>query len=136
MRCELSVVRSDDEAENSAVLILREARCLFAQVPAWTKFYHQLLSTEGLIGLLSAEERAAFEKSLAYAEIQGMLAELRQRRLQRRDFEPQHVITVRLPKSLHEALRDEAHRLRTSLNQLAISKLLQAIDPINVPSDF
>jgi predicted HicB family RNase H-like nuclease len=45
------------------------------------------------------------------------------------------VITVRLPQSLHEALKDEAHAHRTSMNQLCISKLLQFIDGDFVPND-
>jgi len=43
------------------------------------------------------------------------------------------VITVRLPVSLHEALREEAHEHRTSVNKLCISKLLQFIDHDFVP---
>jgi hypothetical protein len=42
---------------------------------------------------------------------------------------------VRLPKSLHEALKEEAHVYRTSMNKLCISKLLQFIDNEFVPGD-
>ena len=41
----------------------------------------------------------------------------------------------RLPKSLHESLRHEAHERKTSMNQLCISKLLQIIDEKLVPND-
>jgi predicted HicB family RNase H-like nuclease len=44
-------------------------------------------------------------------------------------------ITVRLPKSLHESLRAEAHDRKTSMNQLCISKLLQVIDAEMVVSE-
>ena len=37
------------------------------------------------------------------------------------------VITVRLPESLHEALKAEAVDHKTSMNKLCISKLLQAL---------
>ena len=37
------------------------------------------------------------------------------------------VITVRLPAELHESLCNEAHDNRTSLNQLCIAKLRQAV---------
>ena len=47
--------------------------------------------------------------------------------------EPTQVITVRLPKSLHEALRVEADEHHTSMNKLCISKLLQFIDHERVP---
>jgi predicted HicB family RNase H-like nuclease len=45
------------------------------------------------------------------------------------------VITVRLPKSLHESLRAEAHDRRTSMNKLCISKLLQVVDGDLVPAE-
>lgn len=41
--------------------------------------------------------------------------------------EPIRVITVRLPKSLKEALTKEAHRREISLNKLAVEQLRQAI---------
>ena len=44
------------------------------------------------------------------------------------DKEPTRVITVRLPKSLHEFLQVEAHEKCTSMNQLCISKLVQWLD--------
>ena len=44
------------------------------------------------------------------------------------DMDATRVITVRLPKSLHLALKAEAHDRHTSMNQLCIAKLLQAID--------
>ncbi|MGE3244133.1 MAG: hypothetical protein AB7I57_23920, partial [Pirellulales bacterium] len=45
------------------------------------------------------------------------------------------VITVRLPKSMHEYLRTEAHDLRTSMNKLCISKLLQVIEQDLIPAE-
>ena len=44
-------------------------------------------------------------------------------------------ITVRLPRSMHEMLRVEAHEHRTSMNKLCISKLLQLIDGTGVPTE-
>ena len=45
------------------------------------------------------------------------------------------MITVRLPKSMHEYLRTEAHDLRTSMNKLCISKLLQVIEQDLIPAE-
>ncbi len=45
--------------------------------------------------------------------------------------EPTRVITVRLPRSLHLALKDEAQARGTSMNQLCIVKLVQALDEMN-----
>ena len=41
--------------------------------------------------------------------------------------EPIRVITVRVPASVHEYLRAEAHEKRTSMNKLCITKLLQPV---------
>jgi hypothetical protein len=130
------VVVSPDDHDDPAVLILREARCLFAQRPAWTEFYRLLLAPGGLVdSLFGPEERADFEQSSAFEEVLCMLADLRKARGPHRGFEPTRVITVRVPKSMHAALRDEAHRLRVSINSLCLSKLLQAIDASLVPSE-
>ena len=75
------------------------------------------------------EALASFEKTTEYSEIQLMLARLRQSSNARSENqEPTKVITVRLPKSLHEALQAEAYTHQTSMNKLCITKLLQVID--------
>jgi predicted HicB family RNase H-like nuclease len=109
----------------------RIANEMFHQQPDWITFFREVLGVDGLLRKLfnSPEDLAAFEKSPEYAEIQLMLARLRERTGAAADGkEPTRVITVRLPKSLHEALKTEAHDRKTSMNQLCISKLLQVID--------
>jgi predicted HicB family RNase H-like nuclease len=104
---------------------------MYQQQPDWITFFREVLGVDGIIRKLfsSAEDLAAFEKTEEYAEIQQMLARLRERSGANADGkEPTRVITVRLPKSLHESLRAEAHDRKTSMNQLCISKLLQVID--------
>jgi len=82
------------------------------------------------------DDLAAFEKTDEYAEIQLMLAKLRERNGAAADGkEPTRVITVRLPKSLHESLRAEAHDRKTSMNQLCISKLLHVLNGEFVPAE-
>jgi predicted HicB family RNase H-like nuclease len=104
---------------------------MYQQQPDWITFFREVLGVDGLVRKLfaSPEELAEFEKTEEYAEIQAMLARLRERSGASADGkEPTRVITVRLPKSLHESLRAEAHDRKTSMNQLCISKLLQVID--------
>ena len=111
----------------------------FRHEPDWVTFYREVLGVEGIIDQLfpSYEQRSKFEKTAEFAEIQQMLAKLREKnRGQKQPDEATRVITVRLPKSLHEALRHEAHNHRTSMNKLCISKLLQVIADELVPSDF
>ena len=50
------------------------------------------------------------------------------------DTDPTTTITIRLPASLKEALTAEAETKKTSLNKLAVSKLVQPIETENVLS--
>jgi len=114
----------------------RIASSMFHQQPDWITFFREVLGVDGLLRKLfpTPEELAAFEKTEEYTEIQQMLARLRERTAAAADGkEPTRVITVRLPKSLHESLRAEAHDRKTSMNQLCISKLLQVIEAEMVP---
>ncbi len=111
----------------------------FRNDPDWVTFYREVLGVEGIIDQLfpGHEARSRFSTTAEFAEIQQMLAKLREKnRGQKVPEEATRVITVRLPKSLHEALRHEAHNHRTSMNKLCISKLLQVISGELVPSDF
>ena len=117
----------------------RMASDRFRNDPDWVTFYREVLGVDGIIDQLfpGYEQRSKFTSTSEYAEIQQMLAKLREKnRGQKIPDEATRVITVRLPKSLHEALRHEAHNHRTSMNKLCISKLLQVIADELVPSDF
>jgi predicted HicB family RNase H-like nuclease len=111
---------------------------LFCQQPDWITFYREILGLRGVVRHMfpTREALAAFEQTEAYQNILDMLAALRRQGPSALDdAEPTRVITVRLPKSLHEALRVEAHEHRTSMNKLCISKLLQLIDGQQVPAE-
>ncbi|HEY1600185.1 MAG TPA: toxin-antitoxin system HicB family antitoxin [Pirellulales bacterium] len=118
--------------------VLRVADEMFQQSPDWVTFFREILGLEGVCrrAFPAPELMSRFEQAPEYAEIQQRLAKLRARG----DFfansrEPTRVITVRLPKSLHESLRAEAHERHTSMNKLCISKLLQMVDGELVPAD-
>jgi len=116
--------------------LYRTAYHLFCQKPDWATFFREILGLHGLIRRCyrSADALAEFERTETYQQIQQLLKSLRERRLPGPEtVEPTRVITVRVPKSLHEALRAEAHEHRTSMNKLCISKLLQFIDGELVP---
>jgi predicted HicB family RNase H-like nuclease len=113
--------------------VLRVADELCRQDPDWITFFREVLGLEGIVRRVYTEPEALaqFEQSEEYQQIQQMLAKLREKSpdVQVGDNkEPTRVITVRLPQSLHEALKAEAHERRTSMNKLCISKLLQVID--------
>lgn len=118
--------------------VLRVANDLYRQTPDWVTFFREVLGLNGIVRQVypRAEEMAEFERTEEYCEIQQMLAKLRNRGgAKPTDVEPTTVITVRLPKSLHDSLRAEAHERRTSMNKLCISKLLQVVDGQLIPAD-
>lgn len=116
----------------------RVASELYRQKPDWVTFFREVLGIDGVARRLypSPDQMAELERSEEYLEIQQMLAKLRtQSTPPPNEAEPTRVITVRLPKSLHESLRTEAHERRTSMNKLCISKLLQMVDDQLVPAE-
>ena len=120
--------------------VYQAAHRLFSSSPApdWVTFFRKILGLNGLIRRTypAPKQLAEFEQSQTYTEILGMLTRLRERALAKEDpREPIRMITVRLPKSLHEALRAEAHDHHTSMNKLCISKLLQFIDNELIPRE-
>lgn len=118
--------------------ISRVAGELYRQAPDWVIFFREVLGVDGIVRRMfpEAEKLSAFEKSEEYAQIQQMVAKLREKTVGKADeIEPTKVITVRLPQSLHKSLRFEADARHTSMNKLCISKLLQVIDDQMVPSE-
>ena len=118
----------------------RIASDLFRGAPDWVTFYREVLGLNGIVRQIcpTPDSYAEFKKTRQYDEIQRMLAKLREQNNApgaEAGTEPTRVITVRLPKSLHEALRHEAHEKHTSMNKLCISKLLQYIQDELVPTE-
>lgn len=112
------------------------ANDLFGHAPTWVCFYRALLGGSGMIHMLfdSKETYGNFLRTEQYHQVQMMLTALRSRDLPENDpNDPQRMITVRLPKSLHEAMCDEAERLNISVNRLCISRMLQLLDPKMIP---
>ena len=117
---------------------LQTAEAHYRQNPDWVTFFREVLGVDGVVrkSFPTFDELTAFEQSEQYEKIQKLLVKLREKRpAADAESEPTRVITVRLPKSMHEALRHEAHDMRTSMNKLCISKLLQVIDGDLVPSE-
>ena len=109
--------------------IYRAAYEKFRQAANWVEFYREIFGVRGLLrqALPLPQQYHQFQQTPEYVEIQRMLAKLRQRSVPIPDEETK-VITVRIPRSLYEALRKEAHEHQTSLNKYCISKLVQLLD--------
>lgn len=119
--------RLDEEAQK----IYQQALELYWRDPDWVTFFREILGSRGVVRkqFRDKDELSLFERTPEYTEIKLMLARLRHKGSRRRGRpEPTRVITVRMPKSLHEALQSEAFLHQTSMNKLCITKLLQFID--------
>ena len=119
-------------------------------------FYREIFGLHRAIrrSYRTLNQRMAFEETETYRVVQEMLKDLRERRppkpegenaakkeddaaekTEKEAPEPLRVITVRIPRSLHDALRVEAQEYHTTMNKLCISKLLQFIDASIVPEE-
>ena len=113
--------------------VLRQAMDMFNSAKDWAGFFREVLGRDGIArkAFPDSASYAQFEKSEEHQQIQNMVNHLREKNpnfSSDDDKEPTRVITVRLPKSLHEALKAEAHDRHTSMNQLCIAKLLKMIE--------
>lgn len=118
-------------ASHGGAAVLAVAERLYAMKPEWVVFFREVLGVDGIVRRAFPRPKALtrFECSPEYARIREMLDDLRtQQRDQAASRESQRVITVRMPKSLHESLKAEAGKMRISINTLCISKLLKMLD--------
>ncbi len=116
---------------HAATAVLQVAERLYAMEPEWVVFFREVLGVDGIIRrtFSDAESLMRFECSPQYARIREMLDGLRARQNDRQaSRESQRVVTVRMPKSLHETLKSEAGQMRVSINTLCISKLMKLLD--------
>ena len=110
---------------------------LFGVAPTWTAFYREVLGAEGLMrtAVCDDDEYSEFECCDDHNKLLEMLTALRSRDLPENDpHEAQRMITVRIPKSLHDSICNEANRLAVSVNKLCISRLLQKVDRNMIPT--
>ena len=116
---------------HAATAVLQVAERLYAMEPEWVVFFREVLGVDGIVRRTFSDPEALtrFECTPQYARIREMLDGLRCRqRESAARGEAQRVVTVRMPRSLHESLKDEAGRMRVSVNTLCISKLMKLLD--------
>lgn len=118
-------------AAHGATAVLEVAERLYAMKPEWVVFFREVLGVDGLVrrAFRTPDALVRFECSPEYGRIREMLDNLR---TQQRDLpserETQRVVTVRMPKSLHESLKAEAEEMKVSVNTLCITKLIKILD--------
>lgn len=124
--------------EHRGAEVLRLAIEAFPQTDNWVIFYREILGVDGVVRRLFAnlEELRQWETCKEFAEVHTMLAALRSHDTGKGDtIESQRMITVRLPMSLHEALKLESKEQNLSINKLCITKLVHKMDPRFVPQE-
>jgi predicted HicB family RNase H-like nuclease len=122
---------ASQDGHHAATAVLQVAERLYSMDPEWVVFFREVLGVEGIVRRTfgDADALMRFECSPHYARIREMLDSLRSRqRDDQPDREAQRVVTVRMPRSLHESLKSEAGDLRVSINTLCISKLMKVLD--------
>jgi predicted HicB family RNase H-like nuclease len=123
-------VRPPQADSHAATAVLQVAERLYGMDPEWVVFFREVLGVDGIVRRTFSEPDALmrFECSPQYARIREMLDGLRARQQDRQaPREAQRVVTVRMPRSLHETLKSEAEQLRVSVNTLCISKLMKLL---------
>jgi len=106
--------------------VLAYAKELANQKPDWVTFFREILGPIGLAStIIPTSDINAFRQSPEHDAILCMVAELRNPQPEPKSEE--RVVTVRLPKEMHESLKEEAHASRISLNSLCVTKLLEPL---------
>jgi predicted HicB family RNase H-like nuclease len=117
--------------------VVEVAAELFGVAPTWIAFFREIMGVEGVARTLFAtnDSYREYEKSPEHLQVLEMLTTLRSRDLPENDpSEAQRMITVRIPKCMHDWICDEANRLEVSVNKLCISRLVQLLDERMIPT--
>jgi hypothetical protein len=120
--------------ERKANRVLEQARELAGQVPNWADF--SVLMFDGATGIVAKTfpeemERQAFFDSKQYKEVRNLLGGLMEKHgviEGSKRTEKSGKFVVRVPKSVHQKLEDEANAEGVSLNQLAATKLARPLN--------
>lgn len=127
---------SNQTFTDRATGLMEVAQEVFAGTGSWVVFYREMLGVDGAVRkwFPKPDEYSKFQKSSQYAELQEMVAALRSQDGSKADTsEPERMITIRIPQSLHDALTKESEEALLSVNKLCISKLLQRVEDRFVP---
>jgi hypothetical protein len=117
--------------EDRPQMVLKLAAEVFAQTGSWVVFYREIMGCDGVVWKLfpDAAQRRHFESSPEFAELLEIMTSIRSQDSSKTKLhEPERVITVRLPRSMHSTAVEEAKELGLSINSYCLTKLLQPIN--------
>lgn len=124
-------VKGNECAKDQVDQIMKRVADIYSRSTDWIEFHQSVLGPQGVVRTMLQEPRdlAIFERSPEYQQIQTMLSALRGDSGEPGGREePTRVLTIRVPLSLHRALKGEAHQHQTSVNKWCITKLLQDLE--------
>ncbi len=136
---ELSPIESDLPMEHRPAQVLRLAEEAFAMTGSWVVFYRTMLAPGGVVHQLydNPTSRRYFETTREFAELLEMVTAIRsQDDSSSGTHEPTRMVTIRVPRSLHEATIQEAKELELSINAYCVTKLLQPANPRFTPLEL
>ena len=116
---------------SKSIEAVQAANDIFHRSHDWISFHREVLGEGGLVRRMFPEPEALaqFELSNEYRQLLRMVAQFREKAPSASENrEPTRVITVRMPESLHESLKNEATQKQTSVNKLCITKLLMVLE--------
>ena len=125
---DLPPIQSDVPPAGRGAEILRLANEAFAQTGSWVVFYREMMGVGGVVDQVFPDpaDRRSFETSPEFRELLEMLTSLRSVDQSKVNaYEPSRVITIRMPRSLHNSIVREAAELELSINKFCLTKLLQ-----------
>lgn len=99
----------------------------------WEEIFDKVLGLNGCVSQWTHEEQKTFWGSRCHLAILNLLTQVRE--VQKPDKSPRTMVTVRMPRCVHERLKAEAFEKQTKLQEICLSKLLQPIDEKLVARD-
>lgn len=135
-RLDVGPINFDLPMEERPGELLRLANEAFTKTTSWVVFYREIMGVDGVCRKLfpEPEQMRYLEQSEIFSIIQEMIAGLRGQDSSKGDAEePERMITIRIPRSVHDHLCLESEELGLSINKLCITKMLQRVDARHIP---
>lgn len=132
-------IEEDVPLEDRPAQVLRMAEEAFAMTGSWVVFYRTMLAPGGVVDKLYSNPTARryFETTREFAELLEMVTAIRsQDDSSSGTHEPTRMITIRVPRSLHDATVRESEELELSINSYCVTKLLQPANPRFTPLEL
>ncbi|MEM0926463.1 MAG: hypothetical protein AAGJ83_10535 [Planctomycetota bacterium] len=102
---------------------------------SWVDFYRRVFGVEGVIrSTLTHPQLRLYQAGPDFVELHERLAHLRSVDTRKLSCEePVQMVTIRLPRSVHDVLVSESHESNTSMQRLATTKLIVPADERFIP---